>query len=76
MSRRYARCPKCGGTSLSIIEFHDEIGHTDFAKHIVEGRLIIPAGDFWFDAGNPTRVDMECSDCSHYWRSRRKVGTP
>lgn len=71
---KYARCPKCRGRYLSIIETHEEIGWTDFALHEVSGTRVYPAGPFWFDPGDSIRVDMECSACGHLWRSRRKVG--
>lgn len=71
---RYARCPKCRGKYLSIIEVHDEIGWTDFALHEVGGKFVYPSTGFYFEAGDPTRVEMECSGCGHQWRSRRRVG--
>ena len=70
----FARCPRCGGTYLSIMETHEEHGRTDFAQHEADAGLIYPAGDFYFEPGDPVRVEMECGDCGHQWRSRRRVG--
>jgi hypothetical protein len=56
------------------METHEEHGRTDFAQHEVYGGQIYPASDFYFEPGDPVRVDMECGDCGHQWRSRRTVG--
>ena len=71
----YAKCHKCGSTHLSILETHEESGWTDFAQHEVNGGAILPAGPFFFEAGDPVRVEMECGGCGHQWRSRRVVGS-
>jgi len=73
MSTTYARCPRCGSTTLAIIETHEETGRTDFAQHEVFDGAIMPAGEFYFAPGDPVRVEMECGDCGHEWRSRRVV---
>ena len=56
------------------METHEEHGRTDFAQHEVYGGQVYPASDFYFEPGDPVRVDMECGDCGHQWRSRRTVG--
>lgn len=70
----YARCPQCGSTTLAVIEVHDEVGQTDFGRHEVVGRYIFPSSEFTFTPGDPNRVEMDCGDCGHQWRSRRVVG--
>lgn len=70
---RYARCPRCGCAEVSLIETHEEIGMTDFARHEVGDGYVIPAGEFDFSPGDPVRLDGRCADCGHEWRMRRTV---
>lgn len=72
--RKVARCPKCRGTILILTEVHEESGETDPGEHVVEDGMIFPASAFWFSAGDPTAVFLECTDCGHQWRTLRVVG--
>ena len=71
----YARCPQCGASDgLVLTEVYELFGQTDPGRHEVRAGVIIPAGDFVFNPGDPVRVEMECNGCGHCWRSRRTVG--
>lgn len=70
---KYARCPRCRSTQLSIIETHEEFGRTDFGQHEVDGSHVYPASVFIFEPGDPVRVEGECADCGHIWTMRRVV---
>ena len=69
----YAHCPKCRGRHLSVIEFTDSVGVTDFHPVRVEDGKLIPGRPFYFEPGDITRVELECT-CGHRWKSRRAVG--
>lgn len=74
MSRKVARCPKCRGTRLSVIEVTEVVGVADFGEVEIDpddGGLI-PPSDFYFEPGLINRVEIECP-CGHHWRSRKSV---
>ena len=67
-----AKCPRCGGTSLSLTETYEEHGTTDFGPlRVIDGRLICDR-HFWFEAGNVVRQRLTCA-CGHEWACRRQV---
>lgn len=73
-SGRWLRCPKCGGVNdLALTEVHEEYGTTDPGRIKIQGGRLVVAGDFWFSAGDPVRVVIECNPCGHHWRSRKSV---
>lgn len=70
-----ARCPKCRNSNeLSLIETHDETGATEFGVIRYDERgALVPPGDFWFEAGNPTAVRIQCGQCEHVWTPRGRL---
>lgn len=75
MSVELRGCPRCGSTELAVHEDHVEHGVTDPGPVYVRDGVLVLSEPFYFAPGDPIRVDLECSDCLHRWRSRWPVGS-
>ena len=58
---RIHRCPQCRSQELVVVEQHIEVGSTDPGEVLIVDGEVIPPSDFWFAAGDPLRVDLECA---------------
>lgn len=69
-------CPRCRNTDqLEVAETTEMHGTTDpgVVRVTDDGRHIVPPGEFYFEPGCITRLQLHCTICDHWWTPRNRT---